>query len=131
MNEMHAYNIYEALVITITYGYHCLVPTYMPSTSNTEHKSRIYTRHLQELLQTTRKIKFCTKCRKSYSNSFVSLHGSTLALQLILVSHWVSVWPYVQRLRAWHQGDDVVMGARRRQAMWLGEDGGELSEQGP
>ena len=124
MNELHAYNIYEALVITISYGYHCLVPTYMPST-------RIYTRHLQELLQTTRKIKFCTKCRKSYSNSFVSLHGSTLALQLILVNHWVSVWPYVQRLRAWHQGDDVVMGARRRQAMWLGEDGGELSEQGP
>jgi hypothetical protein len=41
-NERDAYNIYEALVITITYGYHCLVHTYMLSTSNMEHKSRIY-----------------------------------------------------------------------------------------
>jgi hypothetical protein len=76
------------------------------------------------------KLIFVQSVKNPYSNSFASLHGGTLALELILVSRLVSVWPYVHRQRVRHQGDVVVRGARRRQAMWLGEDGGELGEQG-
>jgi len=50
------------------------------------------------------KLIFVQSVKNPYSNSFASLHGGTLVLQLIVVRRWASVWPYVCQLRARHQG---------------------------
>jgi hypothetical protein len=64
-----------------------------------------------------------------YSNSFASLHGGTLALQLILITPSPVVriaicLPAASPAPRWC----CRHGSTRRQAMWLGEDGGELAE---